>query len=574
MKHLTNITKTDITKKAALLIGASKPRYLNILIFLFLVVLSSCACEMAMDPTNPSDITVHSNFILTFAENEVISNHTIDMDLSDFYSIHEQYDANKVFVYSEDLEDIGILENRDSLTLRDNTNLVGSITITNANSPLKSLDFENPRDNDGNNLYHLKRFVITNVDGGSNSFIVGFRILSVDALIAIGDLRAIPASNAIGLKWTDPTHATFSHLLVSWTPDQGMIDSSATQPVRINKNETKTIITGLINSTNYFITVKSVDTNDNESSNVAVSSTPAIPNLLLDNSEEGGCSGMVGEETTNCSFTVALSAEPLEDVGVSLSLTTDDRLTSPTEVTFTTDNWNTPQRVTVGIQDDFTIQTNIMITLTTTLMGYRSSNFIFTLEDENRVCHGIPGGMVDTYYTNGIMINDYMANRVRLIDGSGGVGTSYTFDLLPVGNTPPDNAFIFCNIPDGSVDKLSASFSSTLPFTDDLQIEMLKIYSNTFLRSTIFGFRTAQAPEDNPLNAPINDHFTGSRLSVLLIHGALSTSLCCFNEFSGLSGGDRVPYDTTMMTSNYASELVRINNITNGYDITLLLTNQ
>ena len=63
--------------------------------------------------------------------------------------------------------------------------------------------------------------------------------------------------------------------------------------------------------------------------------------------------GLIIPEGGSGSYTVALDSEPEEDATVTLSINPSGRLTaSPSELTFTTENWATPQAVTLnGVED-------------------------------------------------------------------------------------------------------------------------------------------------------------------------------------------------------------------------------
>ncbi|CAN0512900.1 unnamed protein product, partial [Discosporangium mesarthrocarpum] len=71
---------------------------------------------------------------------------------------------------------------------------------------------------------------------------------------------------------------------------------------------------------------------------------------------ESGGSTSVSETGTTDTFTVVLNSEPLGDVVLDVSSAdTDEATASPTTLTFTTANWDTPQEVTVTGVDDVAV---------------------------------------------------------------------------------------------------------------------------------------------------------------------------------------------------------------------------
>ncbi|MDO9139132.1 MAG: Calx-beta domain-containing protein, partial [Methylobacter sp.] len=102
-----------------------------------------------------------------------------------------------------------------------------------------------------------------------------------------------------------------------------------------------------------------VTNSDNDSAGLTLSKT------TLNTSENG----------TSDSFTVKLNAQPTTDVTVTLTgLDATEGSLSATTLTFTPENWNTPQTVTVTGVDDDLIDGDITYTLTATTSGDSAYN--------------------------------------------------------------------------------------------------------------------------------------------------------------------------------------------------------
>ena len=81
---------------------------------------------------------------------------------------------------------------------------------------------------------------------------------------------------------------------------------------------------------------------------------PPVPESIVDTDGDGLDEGdtviMVGDEETEVEYTVVLTAPPTDDVTVTIDVPEDSGLTTDMEtLTFTPDNWNIPQTVTVTI---------------------------------------------------------------------------------------------------------------------------------------------------------------------------------------------------------------------------------
>ena len=96
--------------------------------------------------------------------------------------------------------------------------------------------------------------------GGSSSSSGGAAADSTPPAV-VTDLAGTVSGTAVGLTWTDPADADFSHLLISWEPAGGM----PAQPLQVNKGAGRVNVTGLAVSTSYSFTAISVDATGNRS---------------------------------------------------------------------------------------------------------------------------------------------------------------------------------------------------------------------------------------------------------------------------------------------------------------------
>ena len=116
--------------------------------------------------------------------------------------------------------------------------------------------------------------------------------------------------------------------------------------------------------------------------------------IILDRPTEA----VVVDEGGSATFTVRLSTKPTKNVSISLSFTHDDLTLSPTSLTFTASNWNTPQIVTVSAAHDDrdTDDENDTITLAAT------------------------GGLIaDDVVKRVSLVDDDIAGSIRTFDASG-----------------------------------------------------------------------------------------------------------------------------------------------------------
>ena len=108
------------------------------------------------------------------------------------------------------------------------------------------------------------------------------------------------------------------------------------------------------------------------------------------------CTGNIAEniQAQNCTLSIQLASQPTTDVTMNFTKSPNDtRVDVPSNVTFTTSNWNIPKPITVNLVDDMNIQLTdptIMITANTSGGNYEdiSSNFSFTLQNDDRDTDG------------------------------------------------------------------------------------------------------------------------------------------------------------------------------------------
>ena len=107
------------------------------------------------------------------------------------------------------------------------------------------------------------------------------------------------------------------------------------------------------------------------------------------------------EEGGSDTFTVALSSAPSVNQVVYLAVSDNSRLSvSPPTITFTSENWETPQTVTVSsIQDDDNVSDSITVSLTS--KNVNGKQLIVTVSDNYYVPELVTDGLVLHYdYTN------------------------------------------------------------------------------------------------------------------------------------------------------------------------------
>ncbi|MFW5776244.1 MAG: PKD domain-containing protein [Spirochaetota bacterium] len=91
------------------------------------------------------------------------------------------------------------------------------------------------------------------------------------ALPEVADLQAAGVVESVVLTWTDPAGADYNRILVTWTPE----GITATE---VTKGTERFAATGLANGTEYTFTVRTADSDGNQSSGVTATATPSAAN--------------------------------------------------------------------------------------------------------------------------------------------------------------------------------------------------------------------------------------------------------------------------------------------------------
>ena len=78
----------------------------------------------------------------------------------------------------------------------------------------------------------------------------------------VTNVMSTTTTNTATVTWTEPTATDFSHVLITWTPNDG---TTPAQPLRVNKGTETATLMDLEPGTEYSITIKSVDTVGNTS---------------------------------------------------------------------------------------------------------------------------------------------------------------------------------------------------------------------------------------------------------------------------------------------------------------------
>ncbi len=154
------------------------------------------------------------------------------------------------------------------------------------------------------------------------------------------------ADVTIALVSNDPTEGTVAPQVLTFTPDNWNAPQTATvtgvDDSEADGEQTYTVSTVPAGSTDARYAGRvgpdvSIANTDDETAGITVSEI----------------SGSVGETGTTATFTIVLNSEPSADVMIGLSSSdAGEGTVGPTSLTFTVENWNAPQTVTVtGIDD-------------------------------------------------------------------------------------------------------------------------------------------------------------------------------------------------------------------------------
>ncbi len=178
------------------------------------------------------------------------------------------------------------------------------------------------------------------------------------------------ASVSIGLSSSDTTEGNVSPGSVSfdasnWSTPQTVTVTGVDDDI-VDGNIAYTIITAVASSTDLVYngvdaSDVSVTNNDNDVIGIVVN-----PTTGLVTTEAGG----------GATFTVVLSSEPTGDVNVGLSSSdTTEGTISTASLTFTAQNWNTAQTVSITGVNDFVVDGDIAYTITTAAATSADSNY-------------------------------------------------------------------------------------------------------------------------------------------------------------------------------------------------------
>ncbi len=160
----------------------------------------------------------------------------------------------------------------------------------------------------------------------------------------------------------------------------------------------------------------------------------------------------VSESGTTDSFTVVLTTDPATDVDISVvSADTGEATVSTAELAFTTNNWNTPQTVTVTGVNDGSVDGNISHAITLAVIDAQS--------------HDTYDNVANVVVTNTTTDNDSAGFTVTQSGGSTGVAESTSTDTFTVVLTAQPASDVVISVTSGdtgeaTVDKAELTFTN------------------------------------------------------------------------------------------------------------------
>jgi VCBS repeat-containing protein len=177
-------------------------------------------------------------------------------------------------------------------------------------------------------------------------------------VLNVPDSPTIEPVNYLDVRFSEPINlATFDSADLTLIRNGSTVDLASITVESLSDNTYR--INGLTDVTStpgtYQLTINSITIED-RAGNTGLSSTPvsftilpeAIPGITLIKS--CGCTS-IPESTPDHIYEIVLDSQPTANVVI--NILTDDQIdTSPLTLTFTPDNWNIPQTVTVDIIDD------------------------------------------------------------------------------------------------------------------------------------------------------------------------------------------------------------------------------
>lgn len=152
-------------------------------------------------------------------------------------------------------------------------------------------------------------------------------------------LTAVAGDGEVALSWTDPATPVFANLELTWSPGD--------EVQRIPPGQESYTADGLSNGTLYTFSLAALNSNGDRSEPVSASAVPNPPSFVaIDpttvSATEGGARG---------SYDVVLAARPTDDVIITVTPGSEVTV-SPETLTFTPENWESPQAVSVTAVDD------------------------------------------------------------------------------------------------------------------------------------------------------------------------------------------------------------------------------
>jgi uncharacterized delta-60 repeat protein len=160
----------------------------------------------------------------------------------------------------------------------------------------------------------------------------------------------------------------------------------------------------------------------------------------------------VSESATTDTFTVVLTTDPATDVDISvISADTGEATVSTAELAFTTDNWNTPQTVTVTGVNDGSVDGNISHAITLAVIDAQSDATYDPVSD--------------VVVTNTTTDNDSAGFTVTQSGGSTGVAESGSTDTFTVVLTAQPASDVVISVVSGDTGEATVD-KSTLTFTN------------------------------------------------------------------------------------------------------------
>ena len=117
---------------------------------------------------------------------------------------------------------------------------------------------------------------ITRSDAAGNITSPRIRNITADAVAPaeVTNVMSTTTASTATVTWTEPTVSDFSHVLITWTPNDG---TTPAQPLRVNKGTETATLMNLVSTTDYTVTIKSVDAVGNTSTGATTTVTTIAP---------------------------------------------------------------------------------------------------------------------------------------------------------------------------------------------------------------------------------------------------------------------------------------------------------